>query len=320
MSIRRGVVALAAISTLALGALGIAACGDDDGEEGGQNAAVFTAISALDNAGLHEIETEIVETGTPPGDAQATALRMQTIVKLTDWPKDLQADADKLAQYLGEMASALGGNDKEKMKEASGKAHDAAHDLSHEAWIYLQKQAGVSAEMSHDASEPTATKAAGTGATAGATNTASKITIENARARASNSDVSAAYFVVKNGGPADKLLSASVDPAIAGMVQLHTMVMEGGTAKMQQVMGIDVPANGSVELKPGGFHVMLMNVKRELKEGETITLQLKFEKAGTIEVKAPIQTITSGNSMSGSGSGMSSGMGGGVATPTMAGH
>jgi len=120
------------------------------------------------------------------------------------------------------------------------------------------------------------------------------ITIKNPRVRATETDVTAAYFTVNNSGAADKLLSVSVDSAVAGMAQLHTMVMQGGTAMMQQVSGIDVPENRSVELKPGGFHVMIMNVKRPLKEGEMLTLQLTFEKAGKVEIKAPVQPI-SGN-------------------------
>jgi hypothetical protein len=120
------------------------------------------------------------------------------------------------------------------------------------------------------------------------------VTIESPRVRATETDVTAAYFTVKNSGAADRLLSASADPAVAGMAQLHTMVMQGATATMQQVPGIDIPANGSVELKPGSYHVMIMNVKHPLKAGETLTIQLRFEQAGTIEVKAPVQPI-SGN-------------------------
>lgn len=316
-SLRRGAIALAVFTTLAFAAFGLAACDDDEDEDGSAGAGVLAAITALDNAGLHDIEVEIEKTGAPPGDAQATALRMQAIVKLTAWPSDLESPSGKLADLLGEMAAALAGDDRAKAKEATTKAHNAAHDFSYATWTYLQKKAGVGEEKKSAASDHEMTATPASASPTAATTSTSKITIENPRARASNSDVSAAYFLIKNAGAADKLLSVSVDPSIAGMVQLHTMVMEGGTAKMQQVMGIDVPANGSVELKPGGFHVMLMNLKSELKVGDTLTLQLKLEKAGTIEVKAPVQPITSSSSMSGSGGGMS---GGAMASPTMAGH
>ncbi len=295
-SLRRGVLALAVITTLAFAAVGLAACDDDEEEGGSADAGVLAAITALDNAGLHEIEVEIEKTGVPPGDAQATALRMQAIVKLAEWPSDLESPAGKLADLLGEMAAALAGDDRAKAKDATTKAHNAAHDFSYATWTYLQKKAGVGEEKKSAASdhEMPATAAGASPATTH-TMSASKITIENPRARASSTDVSAAYFLIKNSGPADRLLSASVDPSIAGMVQLHTMVMEGGTARMQQVMGIDVPENGSVELKPGGFHVMIMNLKSELKVGDTLTLQLKFEKAGMIEVKAPVVPIMGSN-------------------------
>ncbi|MCE7927080.1 MAG: copper chaperone PCu(A)C [Dehalococcoidia bacterium] len=303
--IRRGAVALAVLTTLAFAALGLAACDDEDEGSGG-NADVIAAITALDNAGLHEIEVELTETGTPPGDAQATALRMQSLVKLTAWPSDLSSPAEKLASLLGEMAAALAGNDTAKAKEATTKAHNAAHDFSFATWTYLQKKAGVAEEKNTGMDHASPTGSAGASPTAGHTMSESRITVENPRARVSNTDVSAAYFTVKNSGSAaDRLLSASVDSSIAGMVQLHTMVMEGGTAKMHEVQSIEVPANGSVELKPGGFHVMIMNLKRELKEGETLTIRLKFEKAGMVEVKAPVQQIVT--------SGMS---GGAMSTPT----
>lgn len=308
--LRRGATALAILTAVSFAAFGLAACGEDKGSGG--DAALITAITALDNAGLHEIEVELQTTGTPPGDAQATALRMQSIVKLTEWPSDLKAPAGKLADLLGQMAAALAGADQARAKEATTNAHNAAHDFSFAAWTHLQKKAGV-AEEKKSAAMGQETPSAGASPTAGHTMAESKITIENPRARASNTDVSAAYLTVKNAGPADRLLSASVDPSIAGMVQLHTMVMEGGTAKMQQVMVIDIPASSSVDLKPGGFHVMLMNLKTELKVGDTLTLQLKFEKAGVVEVKAPIVPIT--------GAGASGGMSGAAtATPTGMGH
>ena len=97
------------------------------------------------------------------------------------------------------------------------------------------------------------------------------IKIENAyvRATAPGQPAAGAFMKIENGGTAaDQLVSAS-SPA-AGEVQLHQMSMEGNVMKMGQVKDIVVPANGSVDLKPGGYHIMLMNIKAPLKAGETV--------------------------------------------------
>lgn len=98
---------------------------------------------------------------------------------------------------------------------------------------------------------------------------------------------SAAYMTIRNSGAADNLISASTD--VAGKVELHTVVADGDVMRMEQVEKIEVPANGEALLKPGGFHVMLLEVKQDLKVGDTIDLSLTFEKAGTITLKVPVQ-------------------------------
>ncbi len=90
-------------------------------------------------------------------------------------------------------------------------------------------------------------------------------------------------------GPADQLISASTP--VADEVQLHTMSMEGNTMQMRQVKAIDVPAAGTVELKPGGLHLMLIGIKTPLKAGDFIPVKLKFAKAGEVEVKLPVQPM-----------------------------
>lgn len=97
----------------------------------------------------------------------------------------------------------------------------------------------------------------------------------------------AAYIVLKNGGSADRLLSAKSD--VAKSVELHTMEMKDNTMQMRPVDGIDVPANGQVELKPGGFHVMLIGLNKELKPNDTFTLKLQFEKAGPVDVNVQVR-------------------------------
>ena len=69
------------------------------------------------------------------------------------------------------------------------------------------------------------------------------------------------------------------------------MAMDGTVMKMRQVKDIAVPANGSVELKPGGLHLMFMNIKAPLSAGETVPVKLKFAKAGEVELKMPVNAM-----------------------------
>jgi len=100
---------------------------------------------------------------------------------------------------------------------------------------------------------------------------------------------SALFMVIQNNGSAtDTLLSVQSDAA--SMVQIHLSEVDAsGVSSMHEVDGIEIPAGGSVELKPGGYHVMLMGLKRELKEGDTVTFILTFKIAGTITIQAPVK-------------------------------
>ncbi len=98
------------------------------------------------------------------------------------------------------------------------------------------------------------------------------------------------FMTITNGtGQADRLLEARTDKAM--MVQLHTMVMEGGSMKMQQIPEIPIAAGGQVVLKPKDLHVMMMQLKTSIQEGEKFPLTLRFEKAGekTVEVTVRAQ-------------------------------
>ena len=90
-----------------------------------------------------------------------------------------------------------------------------------------------------------------------------------------------------------RLVSAS-SPA-AGVVEIHEMKMEGNTMKMGAVAGLDLPAGKAVELKPGAYHVMLMDLKAPLAAGQAITLTLVVEgkdgKKETLLVKAPVRAL-----------------------------
>ena len=98
---------------------------------------------------------------------------------------------------------------------------------------------------------------------------------------------SAAYMTIRNTGASDRLLGVQSD--VAQAVELHTMEMKDNVMQMRPVEAIEIPANGQVELKPGGYHVMLIGVKRDLKADETITVKLRFEKAGEVDVPARVR-------------------------------
>jgi copper(I)-binding protein len=99
---------------------------------------------------------------------------------------------------------------------------------------------------------------------------------------------SAAYLTIVNkGSEADQLVSANSD--VAKAIELHNVKMENNVMKMFQVPAIDVPANGKAELKPGGFHVMLIGLTRDLKVGEKVKLTLNFQKAGSVTLEAEVR-------------------------------
>ncbi len=104
-----------------------------------------------------------------------------------------------------------------------------------------------------------------------------------ARATAPGSTVAGGYMLIRNQGVADRLVAAS-SPA-AAKVELHVHINDNGVMKMREVRGYDVPAKGSFELKPGGAHLMFMDIWRPFKEGEKVPVKLKFEKAGEVSAE-----------------------------------
>ena len=108
--------------------------------------------------------------------------------------------------------------------------------------------------------------------------------IEDAKARATvpAQKMSGGFMKIENKGGADKLVAAS--SSVSKTMELHTMSMEGNVMKMREIKAIEIPANGKVELKSGGLHLMFIDLKEQLKPGSTIKVKLKFEKAGEVEV------------------------------------
>jgi len=121
-----------------------------------------------------------------------------------------------------------------------------------------------------------------------------QITVEGVWGRTSPmvADAGAFYLIIKNTGSApDKLIGAKSDAC--GMTELHeTVAGSGGVMEMRPVAGqsIEIPAGGSVELKPGGLHVMCMMKKADFNAGDKIRVTLTFEKSGEKVVDAEIRS------------------------------
>ena len=111
-----------------------------------------------------------------------------------------------------------------------------------------------------------------------------EISVENEWARVTPSGTGSVYMKIKNNGNSeDKLLSASSDKA--GMVMIHRSIREGDISKMIHIHdGITIPGNSSVSLKPGDYHLMLMNLDKNLSLGDKISIILNFEKNDSLEI------------------------------------
>jgi copper(I)-binding protein len=105
------------------------------------------------------------------------------------------------------------------------------------------------------------------------------------RATPKGATVGAGYLKIANTGTtADRLIGGSSE--IAASFQIHEMSMENGVAKMRPVKnGIEIKPGQTVELRPGGFHIMLVGLKKQLNNGEHFKATLAFEKAGMVEVE-----------------------------------
>lgn len=120
------------------------------------------------------------------------------------------------------------------------------------------------------------------------------IEIEGAYARASipNAPNSAAFFVIKNNSDKDIAIT-SANSDIAEKNELHTHIKENQMLKMMKIEKLVVPAKSSLELKSGGDHVMLMGLKKELKAGDEISLELSFSDGDKKSIKVPVKDLAS---------------------------
>jgi len=110
-----------------------------------------------------------------------------------------------------------------------------------------------------------------------------------ARATPGGVKVGGAYFEMAAAGKGDRLVA--VRSPVAGSVEIHNHIVDGGIARMRRVDAIAVASGKSVVLAPGGYHVMLLGLKQPLKQGDLLKLTLVFEKAGEVEVDATVEPI-----------------------------
>lgn len=120
------------------------------------------------------------------------------------------------------------------------------------------------------------------------------VEIEGAYARASIPNVpnSAAFFVIKNNSDKDIAIT-SANSDIAEKNELHTHIKENQMLKMMKIEKLVVPAKSSLELKSGGDHVMLIGLKKELKVGDEINLELSFSDGDKKKIKVPVKDLAS---------------------------
>ena len=111
------------------------------------------------------------------------------------------------------------------------------------------------------------------------------------RATPGGAKIGAGYFTIENkGATADKLVSVSGD--IAGKIDVHEMAMNNGVMTMRPLeQGLTIDPGKTVTLAPGGYHLMMMDLKKPLKQGDKLPLTLEFEKAGKVAVTLEVQAV-----------------------------
>jgi copper(I)-binding protein len=115
------------------------------------------------------------------------------------------------------------------------------------------------------------------------------------RATPKGSSVAAGYMTIKNtGSTPDRLVEGSSD--VASKFEVHEMKMENGVAKMRPVKGgLEIKPGETVELKPGSYHVMFVDLKKPLSAGDHVKATLVFEKAGSVSIDYDVRAMGSGS-------------------------
>ena len=111
------------------------------------------------------------------------------------------------------------------------------------------------------------------------------------RQTAPGQSVGGGFMTITNAGGRDDRLLGGTSPA-AERVEVHTMSLQGGVMRMRPLPdGLAIPANGSVSLAPGGYHIMLIGLKRPLALGGRVPLTLRFRRAGKVKVTLVVQSV-----------------------------
>ena len=109
-----------------------------------------------------------------------------------------------------------------------------------------------------------------------------------ARATIGESTVTAVYFAITNrGGAPARLVGADAEGA--GHTMIHRSFIEDGIMKMRHVGAVEIPPGETVRLEPGGVHLMLTEVSSRLEVGESISVTLRFERAGEVALPVPVR-------------------------------
>ncbi len=121
-----------------------------------------------------------------------------------------------------------------------------------------------------------------------------QVTVNNAWVRATVAQQKATGAFMQLTAAKDTKL-VSVSTTLTAMAEVHEMAMDNNVMRMRQISALDLPAGKAVELKPGGYHLMLMDLKQQVKAGDTVPLTLVFEdragKRETVEVKAEVRAL-----------------------------
>ena len=106
----------------------------------------------------------------------------------------------------------------------------------------------------------------------------------------SGTTTTGAFMTIRNAGDTDRKLIKAESP-VSDKVQLHTHMNENGVMKMREVPDIPVKAKGEIALKPGSYHIMLIDLKSELKEGELVPITLSFDDGSKAQVEATVRKL-----------------------------
>ena len=111
------------------------------------------------------------------------------------------------------------------------------------------------------------------------------------RATPSGAKIGGGYLTIENKGTApDRLVGGSGD--VAGKIEIHEMSMNNGVMKMRPLdKGLTIEPGKTVKLAPGGYHLMMFDLKNPLKQGDKVPVTLEFEKAGKVTVSLDVQAV-----------------------------